>query len=73
MILKKTKMQDPFAEKLFIENSDTYKDWMSVGLSNHIWIGKLPLDLAVGMHKIIIYAKDEFGNEFSQASVFEVK
>jgi hypothetical protein len=46
---------------------------MSVGFSNHIWIGELPGDLTIGIHKIIVDAKDEYGNEYSQAAIFEVK
>ena len=71
--LKKAKMKDPFAIQLFTENSQCYKEWMSVGISNHMWTGKLPSDLAVGMHKIIVNAKDEYGNEFRKASIFEIK
>jgi hypothetical protein len=73
VVLSKTKMKDPFAERLNMENLADYNNKLSSRDSNHIWAAKLPADLSIGIHKIIVIANDEYGNEFRQSAIFEVK
>ena len=70
--MKMTAMKDPFAERLYNEYIDLYDSWIGVDITKHIWITELPVDLKPGVHKIVVIAKDEYGNKFRQTALFEL-
>jgi hypothetical protein len=73
LLMSRKRMKDPFAERNFAEHKEIYYNWESVGISNHIWTSKLPVDLKAGMHKIIVQGTDEYGNEYRQTAIFKVR
>jgi hypothetical protein len=70
--MKMNAMKDPFAERLHNEYIDLYDSWIGENITRHIWITELPVDLKPGVHKIVVIAKDEYGNKFRQTALFEL-
>jgi hypothetical protein len=71
--MQRTPMKDPFAERYYSKNKSYFEPWMSVGVSSHMWAAYLPENLSAGMHKLGVVAKDEYGNEYQQTAIFEIK
>jgi predicted phosphohydrolase len=73
VVMNRTVMKDPFMVEHMAEYGDTYYDWEKPAESIHIWTSGLPLDLTAGIHKIIVSATDQYGNEYKEISLFEIK
>lgn len=71
--MKRTRMKDPFAVRYFTNYQQLFYEWISVDISNHIWTLNLPSDLKEGVHKISVKGTDEYGNEYQQTAIFEIR
>jgi hypothetical protein len=67
-----TRMPDPFVEDVFARNEATKKPWIKAEVSSHIWTARLPLDLAVGAHRVVVEAVTEYGDVVSGRLALEV-
>jgi hypothetical protein len=66
-------MKDPFMVKHMAEYPGSYYEWERPAESIHIWTVKLPANLEAGIHKIVVSATDEYGNEYEEIAIFEVE
>jgi hypothetical protein len=64
---------DPFVEEEYARNEETKKPWVKAEPSSHIWVARLPADLAAGTHCIKVSAVDEYGRTHHDHLVLEVK
>jgi hypothetical protein len=72
MALKREIMPDPFVEELFARNDAVKKPWVKAEVSSHIWIARLPADLAIGAHRLIVEATNEYGDVVTGRMILEV-
>jgi hypothetical protein len=56
------RMPDPFVDDVFARNESVKKPWIKAELSSHIWTARLPTDLSVGAHRVIVEAVTEYGD-----------
>jgi len=66
------RMPDPFVEDLFARNEATKKPWIKAEISSHIWTARLPHDLDVGAHRVVVEAVTEYGDVVSGRLALEV-
>jgi hypothetical protein len=62
---------DPFVDDLFLRYRRTYKSFVEIDPSSHLWVAGLPEDLGSGVHTIVVEAVDEYGRTHTGALVFE--
>jgi hypothetical protein len=67
-----TRMADPFVEDVFARNEATKKPWIKAEVSSHVWTARLPVDLAVGAHRVVVEAITEYGDAVSGRLALEV-
>jgi hypothetical protein len=67
-----TRMPDPFVEDVFARNEATKKPWIKAEVSSHIWTARLPVDLEVGAHRVVVEAVTEYGDVVSGRLALEV-
>jgi C terminal of Calcineurin-like phosphoesterase/N terminal of Calcineurin-like phosphoesterase/Calcineurin-like phosphoesterase len=65
-------MPDPFVAEVFARNEATKKPWIKAEPSSHLWIARLPPDLGVGAHRIVVEAATEYGDVVSGRLALEV-
>ena len=70
--MKREIMPDPFVEEVFARHSAVTKPWVKAEVSSHIWIARLPADLAVGAHRVIVEATNEYGDVIVGRMALEV-
>ena len=70
--MKREGRPDPFVEEVFSRNQTTKKPWAEVAPCSHIWTARLPADLEVGTHCIMVCAVDEYGREHHDRLCLEV-
>jgi hypothetical protein len=63
---------DPFLQEEYARNEATKKPWVKAEASSHVFVARLPPDLAVGTHTIRVRAVDEYGREHRDHLVVEV-
>ena len=63
---------DPFVEELYARNRAVTKPWVKAEISSHIWTGRLPANLAVGAHRVVVEAKTEYGDIVSGRIALEI-
>lgn len=63
---------DPFVQEVYARNMATKKPWVNAEASSHIWVARLPADLAAGTHCVHVRAIDEYGREHRDHLVVEV-
>ncbi len=63
---------DPFVEEVFTRNEATKKWWVKAEVSSHIWAARLPADLAIGAHRVIVEAVTEYGDVVTGRLALEV-
>lgn len=63
---------DPFFVSLYRNHEDAYPKWIEPKQSNHIWTGKLPVNLSPGVHMIKVRTVNQYGESFQAASLFEI-
>jgi hypothetical protein len=63
---------DPFVEEVFARNEATKKSWVKAEISSHVWTARLPADLAVGAHRVIVEAITEYGDVVTGRLALEV-
>ena len=66
------RMPDPFVEDLYARNEATKKPWIKAEISSHIWTARLPHDLDVGAHRVVVEAVTEYGDVVSGRLALEV-
>jgi hypothetical protein len=66
------RMPDPFVEDLFARNEATRKPWIKAEVSSHIWTVRLPHDLGVGAHRIVVEAVTEYGDVVTGRLALEI-
>ena len=47
---------DPFVAEFYARNPTATKPWVKAENSSHIWTARLPADLAVGAHRVLVEA-----------------
>ena len=55
-------MPDPFVAEVFARNEATKKSWIKAEVSSHIWTARLPADLPIGAHRVVVEATTEYGD-----------
>jgi hypothetical protein len=65
-------MPDPFVEDVFSRNEGTKKPWIKAEVSSHIWTAKLPADLDICAHRVVVEAVTEYGDIVSGRIALEV-
>ena len=65
-------MPDPFVAEVFTRNEATKKSWIKAEVSSHIWTVRLPADLPVGAHRLVVEATTEYGDVVSGRLALEV-
>ncbi|MDE3176915.1 MAG: calcineurin-like phosphoesterase family protein [Pseudomonadota bacterium] len=70
--MRRQTMPDPFVEELFARNEAVKKPWVKAEISSHIWTARLPADLAVGAHRVIVEATTEYGDKLSGRLTLEI-
>jgi hypothetical protein len=63
---------DPFVKEVFARNQATKKSWVKAEPCSHLWVARLPADLAAGTHCIKVRVTDEYGREHRDHLVLEV-
>jgi hypothetical protein len=63
---------DPFVQEVFARNEATKKAWVKAEDSSHIWIARLPVDLAPGTYPVLVEATGEYGQPLSGRLALEV-
>jgi hypothetical protein len=66
------RMSDPFVEDVFARNEATKKPWIKAEVSSHMWAARLPRDLDVGAHRVIVEAVTEYGDVVTGRLALEV-
>jgi len=69
----RTEMVDPFMTLLHNIYPDTYQSWVKPLNSTHIWTASLPGNLEIGVHKIVVSARDKEGSFYRAARIFEIE
>ena len=67
-----SRMPDPFVEDLYARNEATKKPWIKAEISSHIWTARLPHDLDVGAHRVVVEAVTEYGDVVGGRLALEV-
>ncbi len=57
---------------MFARNEATKKSWIKAEISSHVWIARLPADLAPGTHRVIVEATTEYGDVVAGRLALEV-
>ncbi|MFD0938404.1 calcineurin-like phosphoesterase C-terminal domain-containing protein, partial [Methylobacterium trifolii] len=70
--MSRTRRPDPFVAELFARYPETKKPWVKAEPSSHIWVARLPADIAPGGHRITVDVRDEYGRPLRSAMVLEV-
>ena len=63
---------DPFVEEVFARHEQTKKAWVKAENASHVWVARLPGDLAPGAHRVAVEAVDEYGRKISGRLALEV-
>src|SRR3984885_8631050 len=63
---------DPFVQEVFARNEATKKAWVKAEDSSHIWIARLPGDLAPGTYPVVVEAVGEYGQPLGGRLALEV-
>jgi hypothetical protein len=63
---------DPFVAELYARNAAVKKPWVKAEISSHIWTGRLPADLEVGAHRVIVDATTEYGDVVAGRLALEI-
>lgn len=63
---------DPFVAALYARNAATKKSWVKAEPCSHLWVARLPRDLAVGTHGLTVEATDEYGRTHRDGLVLEL-
>lgn len=69
--MERSYRNDPFVDDLFIRNKNTYKSFVRIDPSSHLWVSELPENLESGVHAITVEAVDEYGRTHTGSLVFE--
>jgi hypothetical protein len=67
-----TRTPDPFVEDVFARNEATKKPWIKAEVSSHMWAARLPGDLDVGAHRVVVEAITEYGDLVTGRLALEV-
>jgi hypothetical protein len=63
---------DPFVQEVFGRNEATKKAWVKANDCSHIWVARLPGDLAPGTYRVEVEAAGEYGQRLSGRLALEV-
>lgn len=66
---------EPFVDFMYMDLIRRYpEEWMLANAipTSHIWVARLPEDLAAGAHTIAVTAVDEYGNTHRESKILEV-
>jgi hypothetical protein len=64
--------RDPFVEELYARHPAVTKPWVKAEVSSHIWTAKLPADLPIGAHRVVVEAVNEYGDVVTGQLALEV-
>ena len=63
---------DPFVVEIFSRFEAVKKPWITPSACSHLWAAHTPADLAVGAHRLVVEASDEYGRTVVSRIVMEV-
>ena len=70
--MKQKPMKDPYLDEL-LERTLDEKSEIKPRLTYHIWTAPIVDELSIGAHKLLIVTKDQFGQDFKAAKIFEIE
>jgi len=70
--MERERRPDPFVKEVFARNQATKKPWVQAEPCSHLWVARLPADLAAGTHCIKVRVTDDYGREHHAHLVLEV-
>jgi hypothetical protein len=70
--MKQTPMKDPFLDEL-LERTLEEKSKIKPRQTHHIWTAPIEDELSVGVHKLLVVTKDQFGQIFKATKIFEIE
>ena len=70
--MQRERRTDPFVKEVFARNQANKKSWVKAEPCSHLWVARLPADLAAGTHCIRVRITDEYGREHHDHLVLEV-
>ncbi len=65
-------MKDPFLDDLLERTLDENSE-IKPRLTHHIWTAPIEDELSVGVHKLLVVTKDQFGQVFKATKIFEIE
>jgi 3',5'-cyclic AMP phosphodiesterase CpdA len=69
--MKPTAINDPFIDDLYEKTKRTWKSWIDIDPSHHLWTATLPDSIGPGVHTIRVTAVDEYGHTHTSHLIFE--
>ena len=70
--MKQTPMKDPYMDDL-LEMTINENSKIKPRLTHHIWTAPIEDELSVGVHKLLVVTKDQFGQVFKATKIFEIE
>ncbi|QRE77532.1 calcineurin-like phosphoesterase C-terminal domain-containing protein [Methylobacterium aquaticum] len=70
--MTRVRRPDPFVAALYARNAASKKPWVKAEPCSHLWVARLPRDLAAGTHRLTVEVTDEYGRPHRDALVLEV-
>ena len=70
--MKRELRPDPLTQDLFDQAGNTKKSWVRAEPSSHIWQADLPPYLNVGLHRLNVKVRNEYGVLHKAALIFDV-
>ncbi|KMO13424.1 calcineurin-like phosphoesterase C-terminal domain-containing protein, partial [Methylobacterium platani] len=70
--MTRVRRPDPFVAALYARNAATKKSWVKAEPCSHLFVARLPRDLAAGTHRLTVEATDEYGRPHRDALVLEL-
>ena len=70
--MKQTPMKDPYLGEL-LERTLDEKSKIKPRQTHHIWTASIEDELSVGVHKLLVVTKDQFGQIFKATKIFEIE
>lgn len=64
--------RDPYVRQLYTEDSLFAMPWLKPQNSLHLWEAPMPDHAPLGVHKIVVHARDGQGRQFEAARIIEI-
>jgi hypothetical protein len=71
LAMERVYRNDPFIDDLFERTKKSWKSWIDIDPSPHLWVAPLPENLGPGVHTIKVRAVDEYGRVHTGSRIYE--